>query len=54
MSNVWCVRAGSGTYTKHLVECGYVGIGYDALRGSGIAAGEPAAKQSAPICRALC
>lgn len=29
MSNVWCVRAGFGTYTKHFVEGGYVGIGYD-------------------------
>jgi predicted Mrr-cat superfamily restriction endonuclease len=28
MSNVWCVRAASGTYTKHFVEGGYVAIGW--------------------------
>jgi predicted Mrr-cat superfamily restriction endonuclease len=26
--NVWCVRADFGTYTKHFVEGGYVGIGW--------------------------
>ena len=54
MSNVWCVRAGFGTYTKHFVEGGYMGIGYDSLRGSEIAAGEPAATHSDPIDRAWC
>jgi restriction system protein len=28
MSNVWCVRAESGTYTKHFVAGGYVAIGW--------------------------
>jgi len=28
MSNVWCVRAEFGTYTKHFVEGGYVAIGW--------------------------
>jgi hypothetical protein len=28
MTNVWCVRADFGTYTKHFVEGGYVAIGW--------------------------
>lgn len=28
MSNVWCVRAEFGTYTRHFVEGGYVAIGW--------------------------
>lgn len=28
MSNVWCVRAEFGTYSKHFIDGGYVGIGY--------------------------
>ena len=28
MTNVWCVHADFGTYTKQFVEGGYVGIGW--------------------------
>ena len=28
MTNVYCVRAESGTYTKHFVDGGYVAIGW--------------------------
>lgn len=28
VSNVWCVRAEFGTYTKYFVEGGYVAIGF--------------------------
>jgi len=28
MTNVWCVRAEFGTFTKHFVEGGYVAIGW--------------------------
>ena len=28
MTNVWCVRAEFGTYTKQFVDGGYVAIGW--------------------------
>jgi restriction system protein len=28
MTNLWCIRAEFGTYTRHFVEGGYVGIGW--------------------------
>jgi predicted Mrr-cat superfamily restriction endonuclease len=36
MTNVWCVRAEFGTYTKQFVEGGYVGIGW--MRNTDLAA----------------